>query len=1158
MGSFTVTRIILLTAAVLCLPAAADQANAADAPRFRLTVTVQYANGQPVHGAVVTVTHDRLGPEVRPYDYRMETGMDGVASTEIIADGRGEGLAYWPKLDIQAKKGSRVANDTVKVTGQRLTSGVKYPDVSRTLTIQGDEETESTKINFAVIVSGEDGKPIEYANVQISGPQGSYPGRTGADGRVSILVPFIPRASYSVEVSRRGYESKSRRVALEQSPSSSTIEAPFTLPETATPDGVVVTFNVKREGGPDPVGDAHIKVRDMSKLISDDYYRTTDSSGVAMMRLPGAGTYPITIQQDTFEPFSGEIQLRHGERERTFDFTLKEKPSEETVTVTVLAGDVKNGRGGYQPIRGASVTAAGQNGVTGGDGTVTLNVTSGIIETTQKRGYAEAVDVKVSADGYKSQTQTVQMRRSSQHPGSGAVTFTLQPGDDEAGDGTPLKVIVQVRDHAGKGVYGADVAITTASGASFGSGRTNPSGDAEFDSGKRSSEELAALRQALVVKVSGRGYKDHQSTIPGSMLGSVEPARYSVQLDRDWTEVERAIANLEERIRFWKQDAQQSSAKVQAINARARRCASVRGLAEAWLNELKAARKALDAKISKTACEEATNLKKAIEGAQKAAAEKEKELNAALQEATTVAGNCTTKAQADTITAKHKGAIRLVGEIGVEGNKALKANEKLKTFAEAMKEGSGLEAQLQQTVDKIDNELTAMREAMSESDNNFNDAVDLVKSLKSRQAELTQAFYELRASESVKEYIVAVPRVVTRRLEAMEAALGHFNNDVSYAQPPDESRRDVVRETVNKLQEYKNEAANIVSDFKSALCEALPQDAVVEEIRTRVTNASFELGLAADLPAKAQACETAVAGVSPSPTPRDIAAATPTPTASPVIAQVTPSPTAIAKVRVPDLSGYAGLNEMRAAATGVGLVPAVAATNARPSPGVTRLYADQIPKAGELADRGSTLTILVYQKTAEAATASTSPSPTATATATAIAAGNMPNLIGMTLEQASNALPKNMRIGGDELGDPPPTPDKAMTIFSQTPAPGSKVDSSKPVVVAIRRYGKAGTSEPVVEKFDGTYIGSFTGDGEGQVAFAVSGGAISISTPGRGAGTVTAAGKATFAGSGGYQGVSYTFTGNFAVSGGRASAQGTWRAKTDYGPASGSWTASRR
>ena len=262
---------------------------------------------------------------------------------------------------------------------------------------------------------------------------------------------------------------------------------------------------------------------------------------------------------------------------------------------------------------------------------------------------------------------------------------------------------------------------------------------------------------------------------------------------------------------------------------------------------------------------------------------------------------------------------------------------------------------------------------------------------------------------------------------------------------------------------------------------------------------------------------------------------------------------------MPDLSVFDGIVEMKAAASQVGLVAALAATKATPPPGATRLFAGQDPPAGSTAKRGSPLKILVYQKAAE--TAATSPSPSASpgATAAVAKAGNMPNLIGLTLDQAVSRLTKGMRIGSDEIGDKPPSPDLALTIFSQTPAAGSNVDMSKPVVISVKRYGSARTQAATAERFDGTYVGSYSGSDKGRVRFTVSGGSISISSPGSGSGQISASGRASISGAGADGASSYTFNGTFSVdASGGASANGRWSGQQSGFTGTGRWSASRQ
>src|SRR5205814_1599737 len=106
----------------------------------------------------------------------------------------------------------------------------------------------------------------------------------------------------------------------------------------------------------------------------------------------------------------------------------------------------------------------------------------------------------------------------------------------------------------------------------------------------------------------------------------------------------------------------------------------------------------------------------------------------------------------------------------------------------------------------------------------------------------------------------------------------------------------------------------------------------------------------------------------------------------------------------------------------------------------------QDPPGGSKATRGKTVTVSIYQKFETA-----SPTPTAVASPTAtVALGTMPDLTGLTLDQAVVRLPTGMRIGSYEGGDKPPRPELANTIYGQTPAPGAKINLKKPAVVTVK------------------------------------------------------------------------------------------------------------
>jgi hypothetical protein len=105
---------------------------------------------------------------------------------------------------------------------------------------------------------------------------------------------------------------------------------------------------------------------------------------------------------------------------------------------------------------------------------------------------------------------------------------------------------------------------------------------------------------------------------------------------------------------------------------------------------------------------------------------------------------------------------------------------------------------------------------------------------------------------------------------------------------------------------------------------------------------------------------------------------------------------------------------------------------------------------------------------------------------------------------------------------------------------------------------QAGGEGGGVSQFDGYYTGSYSGTLSGSVAFTVSNGVITVTDPGGGSGTVSAAGSTSFSGSGGYEDASYSFTGAFVVSSGTASASGGWSGSYMGISGSGTWSATRQ
>jgi hypothetical protein len=153
----------------------------------------------------------------------------------------------------------------------------------------------------------------------------------------------------------------------------------------------------------------------------------------------------------------------------------------------------------------------------------------------------------------------------------------------------------------------------------------------------------------------------------------------------------------------------------------------------------------------------------------------------------------------------------------------------------------------------------------------------------------------------------------------------------------------------------------------------------------------------------------------------------------------------------------------------------------------------------------------------------------------------------------------NLEVNFATLSDPTPTATGAWC----DPVANVRLPNAPPIGPVQPVPPPQSPAPPNVRQFDGSYGGSYAGRfaGEsvsGPVAFTVSNGAITVTVPGRGSGSVDAAGSASFSGSLGVEGVSCTFSGSFQVSpSGSASASGTWSCPGLGSSGQGTWSATR-
>ena len=164
-------------------------------------------------------------------------------------------------------------------------------------------------------------------------------------------------------------------------------------------------------------------------------------------------------------------------------------------------------------------------------------------------------------------------------------------------------------------------------------------------------------------------------------------------------------------------------------------------------------------------------------------------------------------------------------------------------------------------------------------------------------------------------------------------------------------------------------------------------------------------------------------------------------------------------VIVPDLSVFSGSGEMKAVLAHAGLKSGFGmAPGDPPKDKPFNWFAGQSLPPGAKAKRGDTVVILAYQQPSAPSDGGQPEKPLPPVEAAK--PGTMPNFIGLTLEQASTRLTAKMEIVGDEVGSKPPAPEKAYTIYSQSPAAGSAVPADKKTIVSVKRYGSAKTDEP--------------------------------------------------------------------------------------------------
>ena len=122
------------------------------------------------------------------------------------------------------------------------------------------------------------------------------------------------------------------------------------------------------------------------------------------------------------------------------------------------------------------------------------------------------------------------------------------------------------------------------------------------------------------------------------------------------------------------------------------------------------------------------------------------------------------------------------------------------------------------------------------------------------------------------------------------------------------------------------------------------------------------------------------------------------------------------------------------------------------------------------------------------------------------------------------------------------------------------------VIVGIFAVGSSVLGQAPAGKYDGSYQGMYSGSfaGEpvmGSVAFSVANGAMTVTDPGMGTGTVRSTGAATFSGSLGVANNACKFVGTYQSATRRqkgARASGSWSCSGAERTGKGTWSASQQ
>ncbi len=175
-------------------------------------------------------------------------------------------------------------------------------------------------------------------------------------------------------------------------------------------------------------------------------------------------------------------------------------------------------------------------------------------------------------------------------------------------------------------------------------------------------------------------------------------------------------------------------------------------------------------------------------------------------------------------------------------------------------------------------------------------------------------------------------------------------------------------------------------------------------------------------------------------------------------------------VTVPNLAVFGSAEEMKAVLKHAGLEPAFAAADSEtPSKEMEFKLQRQSPAPDTKAPKGSVVTLSIYPKFGSQTTDET-------------AAGTMPNVVGKTLDAATEIIwAAGLEPSGVVSGIKPPDAAHAYLVSGTTPPPGTPIDPNNKPYIEIRVYGTyegsaqpPAAEQPVSDPMVGMWVGKCT------------------------------------------------------------------------------------